>query len=133
MLNLPLIPYISKLLSVPRQLLTPIILFFSLMGVYLVSFNTIDLSMMVAIGAIAVVIRILDYPLAPLLLGFILGGMLEDNLRRALLIWDGAVAFLWQRPITATIMVITLLTLLIPVIGSLRDGRRARHPDPFME
>ncbi len=132
-LNLPLIPYISKLLSVPRQLLTPIILFFSLMGVYLVSFNTIDLSMMVAIGAIAVVIRILDYPLAPLLLGFILGGMLEDNLRRALLIWDGSFAFLWQRPITATIMVITLLTLLIPVIGSLRDGRRARHPDPFME
>ena len=132
-LNLPLIPYISKLLSVPRQLLTPIILFFSLMGVYLVSFNTMDLSMMVAIGAIAVVIRILDYPLAPLLLGFILGGMLEDNLRRALLIWDGSFAFLWQRPITATIMVITLSTLAVPIISSIRDGRRARHPDPFSE
>lgn len=124
-LNLPLIPYISRLLQVPRQLLTPIILFFSLMGVYLVSFNTIDLSMMVIIGVIAVVIRILDYPLAPLLLGFILGGMLEDNLRRALLIWDGSFAFLWQRPITATIMVITFLTLLVPVISTLRHGRQA--------
>ena len=107
--------------------------FFSLMGVYLVSFNTMDLSMMVAIGVIAVVIRILDYPLAPLLLGLILGGMLEDNLRRALLIWDGSFAFLWQRPITATIMVITLLTLAVPVISSMRGGWRARHSDPFSE
>ena len=132
-LNLPLIPYIAKLLSVPRQLLTPIILFLSLMGVYLVSFNTVDLMMMVAIGAVAVVIRLLDYPLAPLLLGFILGGMLEDNLRRALLIWDGSFAFLWQRPITATIVTITLLTLLVPVVTSLRDGRRARRVDMFSE
>jgi putative tricarboxylic transport membrane protein len=122
-LNLPLIPYISRLLNVPRPFLTPIILFFSLMGVYLVSFNTVDLSMMVVIGVIAVLLRILDYPLAPLLLGFILGGMLEDNLRRALLIWDGSYAFLWQRPITATIMLITLVTLLLPLISTLRERR----------
>lgn len=132
-LNLPLIPYISKLLRVPRQLLTPIILFFSLMGVYLVSFNTVDLTMMVVIGVIAVVFRVLDYPLAPLLLGFILGGMLEDNLRRALLIWDGSFAFLWQRPITLTIMIITLLTLMVPMVSTLRGGRRFRHPDTMSE
>jgi putative tricarboxylic transport membrane protein len=132
-LNLPLIPYISRLLLVPRQLLTPIILFLSLMGVYLVSFNTVDLVMMVIIGVIAVVIRILDYPLAPLLLGFILGGMLEDNLRRALLIWDGSYAFLWQRPITATIMVLTLLTLLVPIISAFRDARSSQNSDPIPE
>lgn len=132
-LNLPLIPYISRLLRVPRQFLTPTILFFSLMGVYLVSFSTVDLSMMVVFGVVAVALRILDYPLAPLLLGFILGGMLEDNLRRALLIWDGSFAFLWQRPITATIMAITLLTLLVPVLSSLRSGRGAQHPDPLSE
>lgn len=132
-LNLPLIPYISRLLRVPRQLLTPIILFLSLMGVYLVSFNTVDLAMMTIIGVIAVVIRILDYPLAPLLLGFILGGMMEDNLRRALLIWDGSFAFLWQRPITATIMAITLLTLSFPIISMIRDGRRAKLVDPLSE
>jgi putative tricarboxylic transport membrane protein len=129
-INLPLIPYISKLLNVPRQLLTPIILFFSLMGVYLVSFNTVDLSLMVAIGVIALVVRLLDFPLAPLLLGFILGGMLEDNLRRALLIWDGSFAFLWQRPITAAIMAITLLTLMIPTISTMMGRRRPQLPDP---
>ena len=117
-LNLPLIPYISKLLQVPGQFLTPIILFLSLMGVYLVSFNSAELSIMVVIGVVAVIFRILDFPLAPMLLGFILGGMLEDNLRRALLIWDGSYAFLWQRPITAIIMVVTIATLLAPSILS---------------
>jgi len=122
-LNLPLIPYIAKLLEVPKQFLVPIILFLSLIGVYLVSFNTFDLVMMVVIGVVAVGIRILDYPLAPLLLGFILGGMLEDNLRRALMISDGSLAFLWERPITATIMVITLLTISAPLIASIRKRR----------
>lgn len=128
-LNLPLIPYISRLLRVPRQLLTPMVLFFSLMGVYLVSFNALDLTMMIAIGVVALVIRVLDYPLPPLLMGFILGGLLEDNLRRALLIWDGSFAFLWQRPITAVIVGITLLTLLVPVAATLAAGReKRRHP-----
>lgn len=119
-LNLPLIPYIARLLDIPRQFLTPIILFLSLIGVYLVSFNTVDLSMMVVIGAIAVGFRVLNFPLAPLLLGFILGGMLEENLRRALLISDGSFEFLWQRPITATIIAITVATLLIPMVSSFK-------------
>jgi putative tricarboxylic transport membrane protein len=113
-LNLPLIPYIARLLQVPGQFLTPIILFLSLMGVYLVSFNPAELSIMLVVGVVALVFRILDYPLAPMLLGFILGGMLEDNLRRALLIWDGTYDFLWQRPITVSILLVTVATLLIP-------------------
>jgi len=118
-LNLPLIPYIAKILQVPRQFLTPIILFLSLMGVYLVSFNSAELSIMLVIGVIALVFRILDYPLAPMLLGFILGGMLEDNLRRALLIWDGSYDFLWQRPITAIIMMVTVIVLLTPMFSEI--------------
>jgi len=118
-LNLPLIPYIAKMLQVPGQFLTPIILFLSLMGVYLVSFNPAELSIMLVIGVVAVIFRILDYPLAPMLLGFILGGMLEDNLRRALLIWDGNYDFLWQRPLTAIIMLVTLAILLAPSLMSI--------------
>lgn len=125
-LNLPLIPYISKLLDIPRKILVPIILFLSLIGVYLVSFNTVDLTMMVIFGVVAVVFRLLDFPLAPLLLGFILGGMMEDNLRRALLIWDDSWAFLWQRPITATIVSLSLLTIAVPAVSSLLQKRRAR-------
>ena len=126
-LNLPLIPYIAKILQVPRQFLTPIILFLSLMGVYLVSFNPAELSIMLVIGVIALAFRILDYPLAPMLLGFILGGMLEDNLRRALLIWDGSYDFLWQRPLTATIMMVTLIIMLTPVFSELLKRAHRRR------
>ena len=115
-LNLPLIPYIAKLLQVPKNFLTPLILFFSMMGVYLVSFNDFDLSLMVIVGVLALVFRVLDFPLAPLLLGFILGDMMEDNLRRALLIWDGSYSFLWERTTTLAIMVLTVATLVVPVL-----------------
>ena len=119
-LNLPLIPYIAKLLDIPRRLLTPIILFLSLMGVYLVSFNSFDLSLMVIFALIAVVFRLLDFPIAPLLLGFILGDMMEDNLRRALLIWDNSFAFLWSRPSTAVIILASIFMLLAPNLSRLR-------------
>jgi len=115
-LNLPLIPYIAKLLTVPRPFLVPIIMFFSLMGVYLVSFNTFDIQMMLVIAVIAVVLRLLEFPMAPLLLGFILGGMLEDNLRRAVLVSDGQLDFLWQRPITLVLLAITVLVLFSPLL-----------------
>ncbi len=110
-LNLPLIPYISRLLVVPRPILIPMILFFSLTGVYLVSFNTFDIQMMVIICVIALGLKLLNFPMAPMLLGYILGGMLEDNLRRALVINDGSLSFMWERPLTACILVLAFLAL----------------------
>lgn len=120
-LNLPLIPYIARLLALPKQLLVPFILFFSLIGVYLVSFNSFDIHLMVLIAAIAIIIRLINFPLAPMLLGFILGGMMEDNLRRALAISDGSLSFLWERPITLVILIITILLLCAPMIGFIHD------------
>ncbi|MDB9917498.1 tripartite tricarboxylate transporter permease [Pseudomonadales bacterium] len=118
-LNLPLIPYIARLLLVPRQYLIPIIMFFSLMGVYLVSFNVFDIQMMVFIAICAVLLRLLEFPMAPLLLGFILGGMLEDNLRRALAVADGQFSFLWDRPTTVVLMSLVVIAILIPMIRAL--------------
>ncbi|TNF87435.1 MAG: tripartite tricarboxylate transporter permease, partial [Gammaproteobacteria bacterium] len=114
-LNLPLIPYISRLLIIPKPILIPMILLFSITGVYLVSFNSMDILIMVGICALAIFLRLLTFPMAPLLLGFILGGMMEDNLRRALLINDDSLSFLWERPITLTIMLITILVLVAPL------------------
>lgn len=124
-LNLPLIPYIAKLLAVPGRLLIPAIMFFSLMGVYLVSFNTFDIQMMVFVALVAVLLRLLEFPMAPLLLGFILGGMLEDNFRRAVSLSDGSFSFLWERPTTAVLIVLTLLVLISPLLRELayRQGR----------
>lgn len=118
-LNLPLIPYIARLLTIPRKILIPIIMFFSLMGVYLISFNTFDIQMMVFIATIAVVLRLLHFPMAPMLLGFILGGMLEDNLRRAITLSQGDISFLWSRSTTMILLALTLLALASPILRNL--------------
>ncbi|WP_207061115.1 tripartite tricarboxylate transporter permease [Motiliproteus sp. SC1-56] len=119
-LNLPLIPYISRLLVIPRPILIPLILFFSITGVYLVSFNTFDIQMMVFITVAAIFLKLLEFPMAPMLLGFILGGIMEKNLSRALTLSDGSLAFLWERPLTLTIMVLAITMLLLPLFGQLR-------------
>ncbi|MCL9780571.1 tripartite tricarboxylate transporter permease [Vibrio sp. S4M6] len=116
-LNLPLIPYISKLLMVPRTVLLPMILFFSITGVYLVSFNTMDVFIMLIIAMAAIALRLANFPLAPLLLGFILGGLMEENLRRALMISDGELSFLWDRPITAVFTTLAVVVLAAPILS----------------
>jgi putative tricarboxylic transport membrane protein len=117
--NLPLIPYIARLLSLPRKYLVPIILSFSITGVYLVSFNSFDIHMMIVIAVIALALRLLEFPMPPLLLGFILGGMLEENLRRAITISDGSMSFLWERPSTLLLFSLTIITLFSPLLRSL--------------
>ncbi|EAS42644.1 tripartite tricarboxylate transporter permease [Photobacterium profundum] len=123
-LNLPLIPYISKLLMVPRTVLLPMILFFSITGVYLVSFNTVDVFIMLLVAMAAIALRLANFPLAPLLLGFILGGLMEENLRRALMISDGEISFLWERPITLAFTVIAALVLITPIIRTALQHKR---------
>ena len=107
-LNLPLIPWLARLLQVPRPIMLPMILFFSVIGVYLVSLSPFDILLMVGIGLAATLLRLLDYPLPPLLLAFVLGPMLEENLRRSLILYDGSFSFVWQRPTTLSILLLTL-------------------------
>ena len=83
-LNLPLIPYIAKVLAVPRNYLIPFILFFTLMGAYIGQNNATELLILVGLGLVATVLRLANYPLAPLLIGYILGSMLEDNFARSM-------------------------------------------------
>lgn len=122
-INLPLIPYIARTLNLPKQLLSVLILFFSLIGVYLVSFNAFDIFMMAGFAVIAIALRLLDFSMSPLILGFILGGMLEQNLRRSLTLYDGSISFLWDRPITLGILTVTILVLLMPLVSTLRKNK----------
>ena len=115
-LNLPLIPYFARLLAVPRTVLIPAIGFFSIIGVYLVTFNTFDIYIMIGISVVALIARMLGFPMAPILLGFILGGLMEDNLRRSLIIYEGSISFLWERPTTLVINLITIAIFLTPLI-----------------
>ncbi len=128
-LNLPLIPYIAKLLATPKQILLPLVMFFSLIGVYLITFNTFDIYMMILFAIVAVFLRMVDYPMAPMILGFILGGMMENNLRRSLTISDGSLSFLWERPITLTILILTIIMLVWPLISQFISAKMASSED----
>jgi putative tricarboxylic transport membrane protein len=124
-LNLPLIPYIAKILAVPRNYLIPYILFFTLMGAYIGQNNATELLLLVGFGVCATALRFADYPLAPLLIGFILGGMLEDNFARSMQLYDG-VSFIWERPMTLGLLVISVLLVLLPSYRSRRANLRAK-------
>jgi len=125
LLNLPLIPYLARLLRVPTQLLVPMVILFSVIGVYLVSFNVVDIQIMAGVAAMALLLKGLGFPMAPVLLGFILSGYLEDNLQRALILYDGSFRFLWERPAALAIMLVTIGFLFVPFTPFIR-ARLAR-------
>ena len=124
-LNLPLIPYIAKVLAVPRNYLIPFILFFTLMGSYIGQNNATELLILVGLGVFATILRFADYPLAPLLIGFILGGMMEDNFARAVNITDG-VSFMWQRPGTLILLLAGIALLVVPALRRRRAFAKER-------
>ncbi|EFL89266.1 tripartite tricarboxylate transporter permease [Ahrensia sp. R2A130] len=128
-LNLPLIPHIARVLAIPARFLLPLILFFSLIGVYFVSFNTFDIQLMVLFGLAATILRLLSFPMAPMILGFILGGMMEENLRRALLISDDSWSFLWERPLTLSILLIAAACLFVPMLSPVIAKMRSKTQD----
>ena len=122
-LNLPLIPYIAKILAIPRNYLIPFILFFTLMGSYIGQNNATELLILVGMGICATVLRFADYPLAPLLIGFILGGMLEDNFSRSMQLYDG-IGFIFDRPMTLGLLVIAVLLVVVPSYRARRAKAR---------
>jgi len=123
-LNLPLIPYIAKILMVPRQYLIPFILFFTLMGAYIGQNNATELLLLVGFGICATALKFADYPLPPLLIGFILGGMLEDNFSRSMQLYDG-VSFIWERPMTLGLLVIAVILIILPTMRARRAKAKA--------
>jgi putative tricarboxylic transport membrane protein len=114
LLNLPRIPFFARLLRVPAPLLVPMVVLFSVVGVYLVSFNTVDIQIMVVVACFALLLKALGFPMAPVLLGFILSGYLEDNLQRSLILYDGSFRFLWERPAALCIMLLSAVFLIAP-------------------
>ena len=73
------------------------------------SFNNFDIYLMIGIAVVATFLRLYDFPMPPLILAFVLGGLMEENLRRSLLISDGSWSFLYDRPLTLCIMSAILL------------------------
>ncbi|MBB4817365.1 putative tricarboxylic transport membrane protein [Pseudomonas alcaligenes] len=115
-LNIPMIRLFTRILNVPNWVLVPVIAIITSIGVYAVHATTFDLFLMVAIGIFGYILRKLDFPLSPLLLGFILGGLMEQNLRRALSISNGELGILWSSPITLGTWALVLVMLALPLV-----------------
>ncbi|MBN8749942.1 Tripartite tricarboxylate transporter TctA family protein [Xylophilus ampelinus] len=122
-LNLPLIGMWIKLLKVPYRLLFPAIVLFCAIGVYSTNNNTFDVWMVAIFGFIGYCFIKLRVEPAPLLLGFILGPMMEENLRRALLLSRGSWSVLVTRPISAGLLVAALALLVIVLLPAVKSKR----------
>ena len=123
-LNLPLIGMWVQVLKVPYKILFPLILLFCLIGVYATSNAIFDLYVMIAFGVLGYLMRKFGYEPAPLVLAFVLGPMLENNLRKSLILSDGSFWFFVERPISVTCLLLALLVLLSPLLPRLRARRK---------
>ncbi|MEY3285537.1 MAG: hypothetical protein RL500_267 [Pseudomonadota bacterium] len=122
-LNLPLIGMWIKLLTVPYRLLYPAILVFCCIGLYTLNNNNFDVYMAVIFGLLGYVFYKLQCEPAPLLLGFILGPMMEENLRRALLLSRGDWSTFISRPLSASLLIAAALMIVVVSLPSIKRGR----------
>ncbi|MFC0219866.1 putative tricarboxylic transport membrane protein [Pseudochelatococcus lubricantis] len=115
-LNLPLVGIWVKLLAIPRPQLYAGILVFATIGIWGVSGSVIDLVCMVIVGLMGYVMRVYDFPIAPVLIGLILGPMAEVQLRTALAAGQGNPVVLVSTPLSATLLCIAVLVFFVPIL-----------------
>ncbi len=122
-LNLPMIGMWIKLLTVPYRILFPSILVFMAIGVYSLSNNPFDVLLMMLFGLLGYIFVKLECEPAPLLLGFILGPLMEENLRRAMLLSRGDPIVFFTKPISGAFLIASILLLVILLLPNIRKKR----------
>lgn len=122
-LNLPLIGLWVKLLQVPYRILYPAILFFCCIGVYSINNSAFDVYLAVGFGLIGYLMIKLGFEPTPLLLGFILGPMMEEYLKRTLILSGGSLDPFYERPISLTLLILTAVMLLLMMFPRFKRTR----------
>lgn len=122
-LNLPLVPLFAQILRLPYFILSSAILGISIVGVYSVSQSLFDVGMLALFGLLGFLMRKLDFPAAPLVLGLVLGERLEQSLRQGLMMSQGHMSIFVLRPISAGLLLLTALILFMPLAGTVRSWR----------
>ena len=124
-LNLPLINLWVRIIRIPYAFLFPLILIFCLIGAFSLDFSMADVYFMVIFGVIGYVMKKFDYEGAPLILGFILGPLMERSLRQALIIAHGGFASFLQKPICLVALSLAAFLLLTNFLPYFRSRRPA--------
>lgn len=123
-MNVPMVRVFSKVLAVPAWMMVPGILCISYIGVYAINAGTFDLLMVVAIGALGYFLRKFGVPMAPLVLGVVLGDMMEQNLRRALSITNGDPVVLYSSPVSIGLWIAAAVVVIVPQLMCRLSARR---------
>jgi putative tricarboxylic transport membrane protein len=111
-LGLSMVKWIVKILAVPREKLMPIIFVLCVIGSFALHSRIFEIGVMVVFGLIGFMMKEMEYPVAPMVLGIILGGILDKNLRRALVLTEGDLTPMFTRPISLVIVLLTVFTIL---------------------
>ena len=122
-LNLPLVGMWARMITAPYHLLYPAILVFSAIGVFTIANKEVDVYFMALFGVVGYALIKLDFEPAPLLLGFVLGPMLEENLRRAMLLSRGSPSVFVTHPLSLGLLAISAVLLVLVVMPSVRSKR----------
>jgi putative tricarboxylic transport membrane protein len=123
-LNLPMLGIWVKMLSVPYRLLYPAIVILSCVGVYTLGSSTLSVVLLAGFGLLGLVLMKLDFAPAPLLLGFILGPMMEENLRRSMIMSKGDPSIFVSRPLSAVLLLVSALlivSMFVPMVRSKKE------------
>ena len=123
LLNLPLIGLWVSLLKVPYRMLFPAIMVFSSIGIYSINNSSFEIYLTAIFGLIGFLWLKLGCPPAPMLLGFVLGPMMEENLRRAMLISRGDPTIFITRPISLGFIIATVVIVIVMVVPAMRKRR----------
>jgi putative tricarboxylic transport membrane protein len=118
--------WLLRILETPTKYLIPIILAFCVVGAFAASNSVFDIAVLIIFGVVGYVMRKMRMPVAPMVLGFILGPLIEDNLRRALILDDGSPFGFFTRPFSATLLVIIIIMLISPALSKLLLGRTVK-------
>jgi putative tricarboxylic transport membrane protein len=124
-LNLPLIPIWVQVLKVPYRILFPVILLFCVIGSYSINNKSFDVLIMVIFGVVGYLFRKFDYEGAPLLLAFVLGPLLELNLRQSLILSKGNFSIFFTRPISAAATSLAIIIFILPLFSYFIKKKKA--------
>ena len=136
LINIPMVSLFVRVLLIPPRFLMPTVAMISFVGIYGISGSTFDLMVMIAFGVLGYVLRKLDVPLVPVILGVLLGNAMEKNLRRALTISSGDWSILWGSPLAIGLWVFAIVGFLAPLIfgryfrPKIADAEQAEGADP---
>ncbi|MFZ2103188.1 MAG: tripartite tricarboxylate transporter permease, partial [Oricola sp.] len=116
LMNIPLVSLFVRVLMVPPRILMPAVAMISFVGIYGISGSTFDLLVMIVFGVLGWILRKLDVPLVPIILGVLLGNEMEKNFRRALTISDGDWSILWGSPLAIGIWALAVVGFVAPLL-----------------